>query len=180
MSWNFLGNYLNSVQTRQENMKAKLSEANCIQKELESLASLKAKNDAEKTAASLLDQEAKLERDAEQKKVTASLDFERPQAMAQVAAFEEASKEYFLLAPLFENSTANQTKTLRLNMKMTVNKKVGQLTDSIVQIKSITADLVQLYFQTRSTSKEATAYFLILLSSKIMVLNITVNVLSMF
>lgn len=169
MSWEFLNIYINNAQNRQELMKARLNAAIQGQKELTVLIGIKAQEDAKK-AASAAAINARLVLEAEQKNAAADLEFERPQAMAQAIAFEGSSKEYFSLAPIFENSTAPQAKTFRLKLRMDVNRKIGQLTDSASQIKSIANDLVQLYFQSRSNSKEAAAYFLILLSTKILVI----------
>lgn len=105
----------------------------------------------------------------EKKKLAERNDYERPQAQAQADAFLSASKEHFALAAIYENLNDSTTKAFKMKLKMTINRRTGQITDSLQQIKSIAGDLVQLCFQSRNTTRQAYSYCLVLLASKFLV-----------
>jgi hypothetical protein len=149
-------------------MKSRLVESRKIALQLEAAALAQTK-DAETKVAALAAQELRQRLEREQKKLEAASDYERPQAIAQAAKFDSAAQDQFARSKKFEEATDSASKTFRMEMKMTVNRKVGQLTDSRKQIGLVLSDLLQLYYQARTRSKEAAAYCLILIASKIIV-----------
>lgn len=146
-------------------MKANLSKA----------ADLKLAEETALAAKKLADAEYKKKMEEEAKKKAAEAidgQYERPQSQAQAEAFILASKDHFHLSSVFENAQDSASKTLRMKLKMNINRRVGQINDSWQQIKSIIADLVKFCFEGRSASKEAFSYSLVLLASKFLVTRI--------
>ncbi len=123
------------------------------------------------------DAEYKARLDAEAKKKAAeSLEgqYERPQSKAQLEAYNLASRDHFSLAAVFENAQDSASKTLRMKLKMNINRRIGQINDSLQQIRSIVADLTSLCHESRSVSRNAFSYSLVLLASKFLVSNLVV------
>ncbi len=157
----FLNDYISQSQNRFEKMKDRLSKA----------ATLKLAEEAQ-AAKRVADAEYKSKIDAEAKKKSeASLEaqYERPQSKAQFDAFNLASKDHFSSAFAFENAQDSASKTLRMKLKMNINRRIGQINDSLQQIKSIVADLTALCYECRSVSNQAFSFSLVLLASKFLV-----------
>lgn len=130
-------------------------------------------------AKKLADAEYKARMDAEAKKKAAeSLEaqYERPQSKAQFDAYNLASKDHFSLSSMFENAQDSASKTLRMKLKMNINRRIGQINDSLQQVRSIVADLTSLCYESRSVSKHAFSYSLVLLASKFLVNIDTCNI----
>lgn len=145
-------------------MKSKISEANILAKKLE--------------AAESYEREAKLKKEEleklsskeiEEKKALENNNYERPQSKALAESFLDSTKEIFSMSTFFENFEDATSKAFRLKLKMTINRRTCQITDSIKQIRAVAVELVQICFESRSVSKQAFAYCLVLLSNKLLV-----------
>lgn len=139
-------------------MKATLSKA----------ADLKLALDAKETA----DAETKKRLEEANKKAAAEAlegQYERPQSKAAADAFKASSKEHFELSSVFENAQDSASKTYRMKVKMNINRRIGQINDSMSQIRSIIDDLVKVCYESRSVSRQAYSYTLVLLASKFIV-----------
>ena len=160
-SWEFLNDYIIESQNRFDIMKARLTKAADLKLE-----------EAKAAAKKLADAEYKAMMDKEAKKKAAEAheaQYERPQSKTQADSFALASRDHFALATVFENAQDSASKTLRMKLKMNINRRIGQINDSLQQIKSIVSDLVNLCYEGRSVSREAFSYSLVLLSSKFLV-----------
>lgn len=152
-------------------MKAKIAEANSLARKLESAAALEREAKLKKDELEKLKLEnVKKAKEEQEKKASENNIFERPQAKALADSFLDATKEIFSMSAVFENSQDSNAKSLRLKLKMTINRRTGQITDSLKQIRAVVAELVQLCFESRMISKQAYSYCLVLLSSKLLVL----------
>ena len=149
-------------------MKAKIAEAVAVAKKLEEAASLERAAKLEKEELKKLEQ-LKIAKEREARKVAEENIYERPQAKAIAESFLDATKEIFSMSLEFENSQDSMAKNFRMKLKMTINKRTGQITDSLKQIRAVVSELVQLCFESRTISKQAFSYCLTLLSNKLLV-----------
>ena len=152
-------------------MKAKIAEATALAKKLKAAAALEkeAKLKKEELEKLKLENQKKAQEIEAKKAAENNNIYERPQAKALADSFLDATKEIFSMSSIFENSQESTVKSFRLKLKMTINRRTGQITDSRKQIKAIVAELVQLCFESRSISKQAYSYCLVLLSNKLLV-----------
>lgn len=148
-------------------MKAKIVEAVALAKKLEA-ASLERAAILKKEELEKLEQQ-KIAKEREARKAAEENIYERPQAKLIADSFLDATKEIFSLSSVFENSQDSMAKNFRMKLKMTINRRTGQITDSVKQIRTIVSELVQLCFESRTISKQAFSYCLILLSNKLLV-----------
>lgn len=149
-------------------MKAKIVEAVTISKMLEEAAALERAAKLQKEELEKLKQQKKAEK-LEAKKAAEENIYERPQAKAIADSFLDATKEIFSMSSAFENSQDSIAKNFRMKLKMTINRRTGQITDSLKQISAVVSELVQLCFESRTISKHAFSYCLTLLSNKLLV-----------
>ena len=168
VSWNFLSEYINASQSRHDKMKAKISEAIDLAKRLEEAAA-RAKIAQMQDEESKRIQKEKLEKEQTEKKKNELNAYERPQSKALAESFLETTKEIFLLSSEFESSKDPNCSSLKMKLKLNINRRTGQITDSFKQMSEISKELIQLSYESRSFSKQAFYYCLILLSSKLLV-----------
>ena len=152
-------------------MKAKIAEAVSVAKELEIAASLEIEAKLRKEELEKLKTENQRKaKEAEEKKAKENNNiYERPQAKALADSFIDATKEIFSMSAIFEDSQDPNVKSFKLKLKMTINRRTGQITDSLKQIKAVAIELVQLCFESRTISKQAYSYCLVFLSYKLLV-----------
>ena len=143
-------------------MKLKIAEAVALEKQFIAAEKLLKKEELDKL-------KQKQIKEAEERKAVENNIYERPQSKALADSFLDATKEIFLMRSIFENSQDTGLKSFRMKAKMAINKKTAQLTDSLKQIKTVASELVQLCFESRTISKQAFSYCLVLLSTKILV-----------
>ena len=153
-------------------MKAKIAEAASLAKKLEVVAALEkeAKLKNEELDKLKIENQKKAAKEAEEKKNGENNMYERPQAKALADSFLDATKEIFSMSADFQNSQDPALKSFRLKLKMTINRRTGQITDSLKQIKAVVVELIQLCFESRTISKSAYSYCLVLLSNKLLVI----------
>lgn len=144
-------------------MKLKIAEAGILARRLEAAAS---SEKAEKIQKEVIEKQKKA---AEEKRAAEINIYERPQSKALANSFIEATAELFTMSSNFETSQDSAAKTFRMKLKMTINRRTGQITDSLRQIRTIATELIQLCFESRTISKQAFSYCLILLSNKLLV-----------
>lgn len=149
-------------------MKAKIAEAVTFAKNLEEAASLERAAKLKKEELENLEQQ-KIAKESEARKAAEENIYERPQAKSVAEAFLDATKEIFSMSSAFENSQDSMAKNFRMKLKMAINKRTGQITDSLKQIRAVVGELVQLCFESRTISKQAFSYCLTLLSNKLLV-----------
>lgn len=149
-------------------MKSKIAEAIALARKLEEAASLERTAKLKKEELEKLDRQKKLI-ELEAKRAAEENIYERPQAKAIADSFLGATKDIFPLSSTFENSQDSIAKNFRMKLKMTINRRTGQITDSVKQIKAVVTELVQLCYESRTISKQAFAYCLTLLSNKLLV-----------
>ena len=140
-------------------MKLKIAEAGI-------LARLEAAASSEKIQKEEIERQKK---EADEKKAAETNIYERPQSKALANSFIEATAELFAMSSNFEATQDSAAKTFRMKLKMTINRRTGQITDSLRQIRIIATELIQLCFESRTISKQAFSYCLILLSKKLLV-----------
>lgn len=159
-SWDFLSNYVNNAQLRHEKMILKINEAVALMKQIEESAL------SDKIAREELEHRRNLE---ESKKKEQSSIYERPQAKAMADSFVTSTKGIFEMCSVFEKCDEPAAKALRMKLKLNINRRTGQITDSLKQIRTIDSELVQLCFESRTHSKNAFSFCLVLLASKLLV-----------
>ena len=164
-SWEFLSQYVTKSQDRHERMKSKIAEA--LFNALEASATLEREAKLQKEEADKIDKRKKQELEA--KKDTENNIYERPQAKLLADSFLDATKDIFALSEVYETLQDEASKSFRMKLKLTINRRSGQITDSLKQIKDVAAELVQICFESRTISKSAFAYSLVLLSKKLLV-----------
>jgi hypothetical protein len=150
-------------------MKVKIAEAVALAKRLEEDASLERAAKLKKEELEKLEKQ-KIAKEREARKVAEENIYERPQAKALADSFLDSTKELFSMSSAFENAHDSMSKNFRMKLKMTINKRTGQITDSVKQIRSVVSELVQLCFESRTISKHAFSYCLTLLSNKLLVI----------
>lgn len=149
-------------------MKAKIAEAVVVMKKLEDAAKLDREAELKKEELQKLEQQNK-QQELEARKAAENNIYERPQAKAQADSFLEATKEIFAMSEIYDNSQDSNSKSFKMKMKLTINRRTGQITDSKKQIKEVVNELVRICFESRTNSKQAFAYCLVLLSNKLLV-----------
>lgn len=160
--------YVNHSQLRYERMKMKIAEASALAKKIEEAVALERSAKLKKEELERLENQRKA-KELEARKAEESNVYERPQAKAAADAYLESTKEFFAMSSAFDNSQDSLAKNLKMKMKLTINRRTGQITDSLKQIKAVVSELVQLCYEGRTTSKQAFSYCLILLASKLLV-----------
>lgn len=149
-------------------MKSKIAEAVALAKSLEEAASVERAAKLKKEELQKLEQ-IRVAKEIESRKAAEENIYERPQAKAIADSFLDATKEIFSMSAIFENSQDTVAKNFRMKLKMTINRRTGQITDSVKQIRAVVGELVQLCFESRTISKQAFSYCLTLLSNKLLV-----------
>lgn len=149
-------------------MKVKIAKAVDLVKKLEAAANLEREAKLQKEELEKFENQ-RTQKELEAKKAAETNIYERPQAKAFADSFLDATKEIFSMSQVYENAQDSLTKSFRMKLKLTINRRTGQITDSKKQIEDIVGELVQLCFESRMISKNAFAYCLVLLSNKLLV-----------
>ncbi len=151
-------------------MKAKIAEAVELVRKLEAASNLEKEAKLQKEESEKLENQRK-QTELETKNAAETNIYERPQAKAMADSFLDATKEIFSMSETYESSQDSLSKSFRMKLKLAINRRTGQITDSKKQIKDVVGELVQLCFESRTISKNAFAYCLVLLSNKLLVQN---------
>lgn len=163
-----MSHYVANAQNRHEKMKFKIAEV--VHQSEKSKADERVK--LESKLKQELSEKIKTQKKASEIEVENAASnsiYERPQAQALADSFLNLTKEIFAMSDCYENFQDSASKSFRMKLKLTINRKTGQITDSLKQIRTIVHDLVQLCFESRTISKQAFSYCLVLLSNKFIV-----------
>lgn len=149
-------------------MKNKIAEASALAKKIEEAAIIARSLQIKKEESDKLEQ-LKRQKELEDKNNADTNIYERPQAKATADAFLNSTREFFTMKSAYENSQDSVAKSLKMKMKLTINRRTGQITDSLKQIKAVVSEIVQLCYEARTASKHAFSYCLVLLADKLLV-----------
>lgn len=171
--------YVSDSQSRHERMKRMIAEATALARKIEEATALERSVKLKKEELEKLESQRKA-KELDARKTADSNVYDRPQAKAAADAFLESTKEIFAMNSAYENSQESHAKSLKMKLKLTINRRTGQITDSLKQIKAVVSELVQLCYESRTTSKQAFSYCLVLLAEKLLVITFKVYTFLIF